>query len=149
MVCADSSVFQDPPSLDAEQPEECARQAAAVQQDSKSTRTHTHPRSAVMHNGTTGDVNGAAGPSRQGRGREANEQSEGAEEQGGKRPLRKDSQGCNKQNLMGTWLRKKCKGAPREHFRAGLSLGSSITGPLPVVSSGPRECVKVSTPSCP
>ena len=77
------------------------------------------------------------------------EQGEGAEEQGGKRLLRKDSQGCKKQNLMGTWLRKKCKGAPREHFRAGLSLGSSITGPLRVVSSSPRECVKVSTPSCP
>lgn len=76
------------------------------------------------------------------------EQSEGVEEQGGKCPLRKDPQGCKKQNLMGTWLRKKCKGAPREHFRAGLSLGSSIT-PLSVVSSGPRECVKVSTPSCP
>ena len=60
VLCADSSVSQDPPSLDAEQPEECAQQTSAEQRDSKPTRTHTHPSSAVMNNGTTQ----AADPSR-------------------------------------------------------------------------------------
>ena len=40
---------------------------------------------------------------------------------------------------MGKWLSKKCKGTPREDFRAGLSLSSSITGPPHIVSGGPRD----------
>ena len=44
---------QDPPSLDVEQPEECAQQTAAEQRESKPTRTHTHPCLAVVNNGTT------------------------------------------------------------------------------------------------